>query len=173
MIPRLIACSESEMDEIHEATLKILETTGVRFTEASAKKVFRDAGFPVDDNNVVLFPPREVEKAIESVPVQFTREGLDPDCKVIYGTGGCHFGVGSLPIYVYDIDTGIRRPATRSDMKNFSFMGSELENFDISNACVQGMDVPEEIIHVVWLIDQFSTSRKPFCSWYAKDHRTA
>ena len=173
MIPRLTACSESELDAIHEATLQILETTGARFTEASAKEVFAEAGFRIDENDVVYFPRARVEEAIEAAPARFVREGLDPECKVHYGTGACHFGVGSLPIYVYDLDSGGRRPALRSDMRCFSFLGSELEHFDISNACVQGMDVPEQIIHAAWLVDQFTTSRKPFCSWYAKDHRTA
>lgn len=173
MIPQLVACNESELDTIHEATIEILETTGVRFTEASARRVFCDAGLRVDENDVVYFPRERVEEAIKEAPARFVREGLDPECKVEYGTGGCHFGVGSLPIYVYAPDTGARRPALRSDMRSFSFLGSELEHFDISNACVQGMDVPEEVIHVAWLVDQFTTSRKPFCSWYAKDHRTA
>jgi len=173
MIPELSACSESELDAIHEATLEILETTGVRFTEASAKEVFAEAGFRIDESDVVHFPRARVEEGIKAAPARFVREGLDPGCKVEYGTGGCHFGVGSLPIYVYDLESGERRPARRSDMRSFSFLGSELAHFDISNACVQGMDVPEEVIHVAWLVDQFETSRKPFCSWYAKDHRTA
>ena len=173
MIPILTACNPDELDAIHEATLEVMWTTGVRFTEASANKVFRDAGFRIDENDVIYFPRRRVEDAIKAAPASFTREGLDPACKVVYGTGACHFGVGSLPIYVYDLDTGARRPALQSDMRSFSLLGSRLEHFDISNACVQGMDVPEEIIHLVWLVEQFETSRKPFCSWYAKDRRTA
>ena len=165
--------SEAQLDQIHNATLQVMERTGVRFLHEAATDIFREHGFSADANNIVRFKPQQVEAAIRSAPSRFTRIGLDPDCRVEYGTCGRHFGVGSLPIYIHDTTSRQRRRVTREDMRNISFLGSELENFDISNASVQDLEIPEDIIHVAWLQEQYTTSRKPFCCWYAKDVQTA
>lgn len=165
--------SQDEIQRIHLATLELLERTGVAFREKEAQEVFLEYGFEVDHNGVVRFPPHRVEEVIRQTPRRFTREGLNPARKVRMGEKRAHFGVGSLPLYVFDLETGERRLATKQDMMDFSRLGDKLEYFDISNACVQASDVPEEIIHIVWLQVQFKTSGKPFCCWYARKPQVA
>lgn len=159
---------ESQLDRLHEATLQVLERTGVRFSEKAAQEIFRDAGFQVAGDGTTLLPPARVEQLRKKTPKTFTRLGSDPSCTVPMGTQARCFGVGSLPIRVLDVKTGEHRDARYGDMEDFSFLGSELENFDISNASVQALDVPEEHIHLEWLRVQYTHSRKPFCCWYAK-----
>ena len=60
---------ESEMDDIHDATLEVLERTGVFVEDDEALAVFSDGGCEVDrETHVAKIPPEVVEQALHGAP---------------------------------------------------------------------------------------------------------
>jgi trimethylamine--corrinoid protein Co-methyltransferase len=161
-----------EVEKIHLTSLDVMEEAGIEFKEKSVLDIFKNAGFPVE-KNIVRFPPHRVEEALHTIPERFTRYGPEGLYKITMGGGEVNFGVGSLPLDVLDIETGGIRRALKKDMVSFARLSDALENFSIANACVQPSDVPEDIIHMVWLEVLFTNTRKPFCCWYARDPQVA
>ena len=172
MLPSIEVLSPEEVERIHLASLDIMEEGGIEFKEKSVLNIFKDAGFPIE-KSIVRFPAYRVEEALHTVPKRFTRYGPNGRYKFTMGEGEVNFGVGSLPIDVLDIDTGKIRRAAKRDMVDFAKLSDALNNFSIANACVQPADVPEDVIHVVWLEVLFTNTRKPFCCWYAREPQVA
>jgi len=172
MLPSIEVLTPEEVERIHLASLDLMVEEGIEFKEESALNIFKDAGFPIE-KSIVRFPSYRVEKALRTVPERFSRYGPDGRYKFTMGGGEVNFGVGSLPIDILDIETGKIRKAEKRDMVDFARLGDALDNFSIANACVQPSDVPEDLIHVVWLEVLFTNTRKPFCCWYAREPQVA
>ncbi|MCD4728692.1 MAG: trimethylamine methyltransferase family protein, partial [Pirellulales bacterium] len=60
--------TESQLQKIHEASLEVLERTGVRFQEDEALALFKKAGIDIQDNNRVHIPAWRVEWALNLAP---------------------------------------------------------------------------------------------------------
>lgn len=140
--------NEDELYRIHTATLDVLENIGVRFHCASALRVFREAGFRIDEDDTVFFPPDAVEQSIRTVPPSFTRFPLDPTRHppLRLGDGNVHFGTGSTTAYVLDLD-GNHRKGTERDIANFARLSDAMEYLEIGNGMVWAQDVPSSVFH--------------------------
>jgi len=62
------------LQQIHDASLKILSIVGVRFNHAQAEEIFLRFGFKVDHGKV-YFNEVQVLKALETCPAAFTLYG--------------------------------------------------------------------------------------------------
>ncbi len=78
--------SKQDVEMIHEATLKILEKTGVRSQSDRFLKKCAALGLTVQDGTV-YFPRDLVEKAIKTAPRSFTLYGRDESRNVTFGEG--------------------------------------------------------------------------------------
>ena len=67
---KLKVLSKDEVEKIHEATLKVLEKTGVRFDSADAvqRLVKNGALMHPSKKNVITFPRSVVEESIKKIP---------------------------------------------------------------------------------------------------------
>jgi len=75
-----LSCLEDEqLDNLREATLHILENTGVQFPSEKALAIFAEHGAQVNhDSQVVKIPRDLVLKAMSTVPRYFTLGARDP-----------------------------------------------------------------------------------------------
>jgi len=65
--------SQEERDQIHERTLHILATAGMRVDTTLGRDILRDAGADVDDGTgIVRFPMALVEQSLKQAPREFT-----------------------------------------------------------------------------------------------------
>lgn len=114
---RMQEIDQSELIKIHEATLKVLGETGIRFQDEEAIEIFKNHGVKTN-KDVVYIDSQTLEKALESAPSEFTLEGRDPSKSVIIG--GEHMalapGYGSCHILTA---SGEMRDPTREDYDNF------------------------------------------------------
>ena len=63
--------NEDNLMQIHEAALEVLQYTGIGCGSVEGRKLFREAGAKVDEENeVVYIPPYIVEEALRSAPSQ-------------------------------------------------------------------------------------------------------
>ena len=109
--PQFRIMSDNQIEELHSATLQIIERTGVAFECQEALDILDNAGIDVSNPNRVKIPPYLVEQALRTVPKSitlYTREG-EP-AFVLDGTTGSHFGVvPDLPQYLDPYTSGIRQ----------------------------------------------------------------
>ena len=77
---RLNFLDEAQLDNLQEATLNILENTGVQFPSEKALAIFAEHGAQVDQDTQIVKIPRDlVFKAMSTVPRYFTLGARDPE----------------------------------------------------------------------------------------------
>jgi trimethylamine---corrinoid protein Co-methyltransferase len=141
--------SEEELSQINDATLDLLEETGVQFTNDYVRQFFVDAGFRVT-GKVVHFTKQQVEDAIRTAPQLITRQAFKAEYTFTKGDGGLYLSAGSWPLYVVEPETYARRQATYADLQKFTRLSDAMDNLIIANGVVKPCDVPEKVLHVVW-----------------------
>jgi len=154
--------SESELKQIHCATLEVLEKTGIKFTYPDAIAVFQEAGLHVDDNNVVYFPADVVEDALKKVPSSWSRQPVNENYREVkMGQGMLSMSPGSTVLNVMDVETGKKRAGSVRDIVDFSRLGDGLGNFYLGNGVVWAQDCPASIFHAVYFEAVVKNCGKP------------
>jgi trimethylamine--corrinoid protein Co-methyltransferase len=160
-IPRLKLFTKRQLLDIHNATLEILEKTGVVFKHSEALKIFEDAGAHVDKKSQKVFVPSYlIEEAIKKAPRRFTWYARNPKKSIKIENGRVHFGPVCTPIFVYDLETNQRRYATLRDFENIVKIMDSLERIDDGYGAVHMRDVPEEAVHAYALFTQLKNTDK-------------
>ena len=137
--------TESELDDIHLATLEILERTGVFVEDDEALDIFKDGGCRIDrETRVVKMPPHVVEDAIRSAPTRYTLYGRDPKHDFVMEPGRVGFTNFSEGIRVIDVETGEYRESTKRDIADIARLNDYLSEFDTHEIAVGAKDAPPE-----------------------------
>ncbi|GAJ20058.1 unnamed protein product, partial [marine sediment metagenome] len=129
--PQFRILSDKQMEELHFATLQILERTGVAFQCQEAIDILGNAGADVSNPNRVKIPSYLVEQALRTAPKMitlYTREG-EPAI-VLNGTTGSHFGAFPDNITHLDPYTGKRRECYVGDIANMARLIDALPNME-------------------------------------------
>ncbi len=150
--PKLSWFSDNQLEELHSATLDVLERVGVRVDHDESLQLLKDAGCLVKDR-VARIPGWLIEEAIRTAPSKinvYNREGLpamslESNC-TYYGTGS------DLPFHI-DLETGKRRGAVRQDIINATIIMENLPNFDF----VMSYGIPGDIEAKKGCLYQFAT----------------
>lgn len=109
--------SDEQLDELQEATLRILDEVGVQFPSAMALEVLGDHGARVDTaTQVVRFPPDLVRHALASVPRRFTMGARVPEYDLHLGDGASYFTTDGCGYETIDFDTREQRASRKSDV---------------------------------------------------------
>jgi trimethylamine--corrinoid protein Co-methyltransferase len=153
--------SSGQIEQIHEATLTVMETTGLVFAYSPARDLFAGAGCKIDGQRV-FFPKKLVQEQIKQAPSQFTLHARNPDKNVVIG--GDH--VAFVPCYgapfVHDMDKG-RRLGTLEDYHNFAKLAFETPYIDITGGMMtEPNDVPVDQRNAERLYASMVLSDKPF-----------
>lgn len=136
--------SDTELCAIHEASLEILEKTGIYYEEQDARDFYKQAGANVnDDTKIVKIPKWLVNECIASAPGRYTFCGRDPkfDFPMEYGRVG-YAAVGIAPA-IRDLKTGKNRPSVTKDLEDYACLMNQLDNYAMVWDCIQPTDVPE------------------------------
>jgi len=135
---QLTVLTKSQVEDIHFASLDILEHTGVKVMSERALKILKEAGVDViDDKQLAMIPPHLCEESIRKTPSRFTIYGRNPQKKCKIEQGRVYFSMAGLPPMVLDFD-GTRRHATFKDVANFIRLGDALPYIHIPIGCVEG-----------------------------------
>jgi len=143
--------TDAEVLRIHEASLEILEETGLLVRNEKARYRFQENGCMVDHaTEIVKFPPAVIEEFRKLAPPTFTLHGRDPKFDItVPRLTPAITTASSAPDIVDPVSGGIRR-ATSDDIARIGHLVNELEGIDVFSISVLADDAPE---------DQFSLSR--------------
>ncbi len=138
--------SKDEINQIHQAALKLLKDPGVQIKHDEALDIFSRAGADVDSKeHTVHISQTLVEYAINHAPRFMTVCGRDPKHD-IKSANGIHYSGGHGATFIIDIETGERRPATKSDLETNVRIHDALENTHFIFPEIYPQDVPEAVL---------------------------
>lgn len=125
---------QEDMQRIHDATLDVLEGTGVWFPGSpEAMEVFRKNGCKVDEPRI-RFPKKLVEDSLAYLPdrntLKFCRGGLGFADEIGLKQGESHFGLIGNAYYIYDYEKGNHRDCLETDLDDKFLILDGLQNFE-------------------------------------------
>lgn len=103
---------KEKVQKIHEATLRILQNTGMKFVHPDAQKILREHGVRME-GDVAFFTPEQVMEWVGKAPSSFLFEGINPKYNITIGDGHWSRGV-TIVTNLIDRD-GTMRDATIED----------------------------------------------------------
>jgi len=139
---------EDQVEGIHEASLKILERTGVRIdSEDVAKRLIKNgAARHPTRKNVLTFPTSMTKECIKSIPRYGKSYARDPENDMVFDgqTTYAHCEGGNPN--TYDIETGEIRMSTYKDVADFAKVMDALDNCHSCGNVVVATDVPAPLL---------------------------
>ena len=146
---RLGIFSDADFDDIHRATLEVLDRTGVFVESDDALDVLSDGGCRVDrETRIVRIPPHVVEDAVRSAPSSVRLCGRVPENDVMLEGGRVGFTNFSAGIMVQDPRTDEYRESTVQDVADLARMTDYLTEIDTYEHSVEGRDAPQDTLAV-------------------------
>ena len=132
---------ENNLKNIHDASLQVLETVGVRLHHRKVLEIAADNGVKVSDGKI-FFGPESLMEWISIAPSEFTLFARNPACNMhIGGERTEHVSYNSGFPYILDRE-GRRRSAFFSDYLNFLKLVHATPEFKINGGV---MVTPEDI----------------------------
>ena len=160
-VPSLKLFTKRQIGDVHNATLELLERTGVVFQHSQALKVLEESGAYVDHKTQrVKFPTYLVEEAISKAPSRVSIYARNPKKTMRFERGRVHFSPACTPIFTYDLETRERRPSTLKDFENITRLMDYLERVDEGFGSVYPQDVPEKTVHAHMMLAQAKNTTK-------------
>ena len=153
--------THSDLEAIHNATMEILQNTGIRFPHPEALEIFQNNGHKVD-GQLVYFQEDQVLDKIKDIPSRFSIQARHPDHHVTIGDGFPVFAPGYGAPFLIDPEIGKRVP-TFQDYKNLVRLAHMLPNQDLSgHLLVEPQDIPAETAHLQMVAAHLTLSDKAF-----------
>ena len=153
--------SDDQLQEIHNASLEVLERTGVRLHLQEAVDMLKKAGAHVSEGNRVRIPPYLVEKALSTAPKRVMLCDRDGNRVMPLEGRKSFFGTGSDCLNILDHRTGERRQAKLNDVVEAVKILENLENMNFIMSTFMPWDVPNDIVDRYQMEAMLSYSRKP------------
>lgn len=134
-----------DTERIHRSSLRVIESTGVKFPSPKALDIWRAHGAAIDEvSMIVKAPGRLVEEAIRQAPSIFTLAArnsaldLPLDGRHVYvGTDGCG-------IEIIDIKTGELRKSVLQDVAEIARVADGLDEVAFHWVPVSAQDCPPQ-----------------------------
>ena len=143
---------QDQIEVLHNASLEIMERTGMRFFDQEALDLFKNAGAGISDENLVRIPSHLVEWARRCVPENVNIFDRNQQLSMMLGGDRTYYGVGSDCMSTYDLETGEHRKAVLSDVVNGVRLVDALSNMDF----VMSMFLPSDVSQAVYERHQMS-----------------
>jgi len=146
---------DKQLNHLQEATLTILENTGVKFPSEKALKIFAEHGANVDSEMQIVKIPRDlVMKAMSSVPRYFALGARNPAFDLSLQEGVTYFTNDGCGHNVVDPETGKQRASTKADVGMMARINDYLSSMSFSWTMVSAQDFgatsPLHEIDVTW-----------------------
>ncbi|MGI6630026.1 MAG: trimethylamine methyltransferase family protein [Bacillota bacterium] len=142
--PILKWITEDQVEELHLATLEVLERTGVQVDHEEGLRLLKDAGCIVEGNRVRI-PGWVVEEAIRLAPKKVTIANRLGQRVMHLEKNHVYFGTGSDLPFTIDLDSNVRRRSTKKDVEQACRVMDYLPNYDFVMSYAIASDVPSQV----------------------------
>jgi trimethylamine--corrinoid protein Co-methyltransferase len=160
--PLLNILSREELDELHYASLEVLERTGLNIGHPEAVALLSDAGAMVDsDGKRVRIPSNLVKQALHTAPSRVALVGRTGQQRLFLEDKRSYFGTGSDLEYTIDLESGEKRLSVLADIERAALLTDALPNYDFIMCHGLASDVPVEMTEIMQLEAMIRNSTKP------------
>ena len=160
--PQFHILSDKQIEELHFASLQILEKAGVAYECQEALEILGNAGVDISNPNSVKIPSYMVEQALRTAPKMVTlysREG-EPAI-VLNGKTGSHFGsMPDCPDFLDPYTRQVRR-CYIADIADTARVIDAMPNVEWSYLATGHTGVPAPIADKISLLQFILNSSKP------------
>jgi trimethylamine---corrinoid protein Co-methyltransferase len=161
MYNRMQELSLAQMTKIHDASMDLLQRSGIVINEDEALEIFKKHGFKVEGKTV--FPTEsQINEEIAKVPQKITIEARNPEKTVTIGGDDFVFLPGYGAPYVIDMN-GQQREATMEDYDTFCKLVHTSKHINMNGwMMVEPGDMAPETAHLDMNLSNMLLCDKPF-----------
>ena len=148
---------------LHEATLRLLERTGVRVESSRARGILSAAGVKIGPSNERAYPSEvDVERALGSAPKRFRVYGRSTEHPLELDGTRTHFLSGGASLRVIELD-GSSSPATVEHLRRFNRLLDALPHVDMLINQVDPQELHGHFLHRRVAAEMLVGTPKPIC----------
>jgi len=141
-IPHYRLLTEPQIQELHQATLELLETTGVKVLHNDARQLLHDAGSQIADRQIVKIPRQLVEASIQNAPSSVTIYNRNGEPAMSLAGRNVYFGMGTDLLQTWDLRRGELRDSCLQDVIDAAIVGDYCAEIDFIASNAFPHDVP-------------------------------
>src|SRR5215213_3298907 len=172
--PQIKMLTEEQIHDIHQYTMKLLSTTGVRVDSPSAVEMLRKkVGSSNIDERTVRIPAELVEWALSVAPREiqiYDRRGT-PQFKIGEEGDRTRFGIGVTALYYQEPETDTPVLFQRKHMQDMVRVGNKLPHYDMVSTIGIVRDVPEHLTDLYGSLEHFANGTKPMVLLCSDEHK--
>ena len=129
---KLEVFSKDEIEEIHNASIHILENIGIKVEDPELRKLLEKNGAISTNTTYMKFPESLVIEKLKTVPDSFTLHGRDGDFTATIDTKHTEFATIGTPVRIYDPKhkKGVRKSVLADTIHQIRIVDS-LKNFSL------------------------------------------
>jgi trimethylamine--corrinoid protein Co-methyltransferase len=139
--------TDAQIKQIHQASLRVLEHTGVHVAHEEALALYRQGGARTDGQRAYISAAM-VEQALEKAPSRVLLAGRDPAQDVVLEGRRVYAGTGGSPTMMLDPGADTVRPATLQDLADLARLADALTHCDFIVVPLHPTDVPDEDVPI-------------------------
>jgi trimethylamine--corrinoid protein Co-methyltransferase len=142
---KLDILSPDDVQQIHAATLEIIEKTGVRFPSKNALKIWEKNGATVDhETMVVKASPELIETAIKNCPPDYVLAARDENQDLPLDGNHVFVGTDGCGVQILDLHTNELRRTGLQDVADIAKIADATEEIGFHWVPVSAQDKPAE-----------------------------
>ncbi len=142
---RLDIFSPEDVQRIHEATLEIIESIGVRFPLPQALDIWEEHGASVDrDTMIVKVEPQIIEEALKHAPPAYALAARDPAQDLPLDGNHVYAGTDGCGVQVIDIESSELRRSRLQDVRDIARVADYVPEVAFHWVPVSAQDYPAE-----------------------------
>lgn len=164
---KLEVLTDKQVQRIHEASISVLEDTGVHLPHAEALQLFEKAGADVDyEHQRVRIPEMIVMEACTAAGKHFAIYGRDRSKQAVFGGGKRNYNSTYGEAFWVDDAFSARRYASLADVAYAARLGDVLPEITICGAMSDPIEIAPEYRCVFVAAEMLKHTTKPIGFWF-------
>jgi trimethylamine---corrinoid protein Co-methyltransferase len=158
----LTVLGKEKIATIHDLTLKLLETVGMKISGERTKKLLLANGCRLKNDDLILIPKQLIEYALRTVPKELIIYNLDGAPSMVLNQNRTkYFGTHADQLEFIDPFKNQIRKFRKADIALMSKIAGALPNIDFILSVGMAVDVPPQIQSQISFIETVKYFRKP------------
>lgn len=164
--------SESDIQQIHEAAIEVLETVGLSQAIPSCVELVTAAGGSSTDQGRLLFPRSLVEDTIANAARDIVLHGQDPKHDMQASGNRVYFGTAGAAVHIVDTETRAYRDSNLIDLYDIARLVDTLEHIHFFQRPITARDMtdPRDLDVNTCYASVMGTSKHVGTSWVDPAH---
>jgi trimethylamine--corrinoid protein Co-methyltransferase len=169
--PKITAMTRKQIGTVHDHSLHILASVGVRVDSEHARRIFGEAGADVDTDRVRV-PAELVQWAIDAAPPSIDIHDRRGNFAFRIGDGAeTRFGIGVTTLNYQDPMTDEITQFTRKHMEIMVRLGESLGSFDVISTVGVVQDITPDQSDLFATLEMLANSTKPLVVLVSQEDR--